>query len=74
LSSRLTDTGHGYDGEMISYYGHVRIGGFVGESRPLHPPISEAKSMSLAEQHEKMLLKRLVWITGREFERKVSTL
>jgi hypothetical protein len=30
--------------------------------------------MSLAAQHEKMLLKRLVWITGREFERKVSTL
>jgi putative DNA primase/helicase len=28
----------------------------VGESRPLHPPISEEKIMTLAEQHEKMLL------------------
>jgi hypothetical protein len=56
LSSRLTDTSHGYGGEMISHLAHVRIGGFVGESRPLHPPISEEKIMTLAEQHEKMLL------------------
>jgi hypothetical protein len=29
---------------------------FVGASRALHPPISEEKSMTLADQHKKMLI------------------
>ncbi len=47
---------HGYGGARNNRKHNVHSGGIGGVSRPLRPPISEEKSVPLAEHHEKMLI------------------